>query len=151
MTTVLRRRSIRHDMYTDGACSGNPGPGGWAWAVLDLGIFGQGSAKSTTNQRMELQAVLEGLLFWTVTYPRPVRICTDSAYVMNCFVQKWHRSWKDGRKRNGDPVSNWDLWSDLIPLVLENDVTWLKVKGHSGNHGNEYVDRLAVEAKIQQL
>lgn len=148
MTTVVQRRRTRVDIYTDGACSGHPGPGGWAWSTLDGKICDSGGTASTTNQRMEMMAVLMALRDFP-SGKNPVTICTDSAYVMNCFVDGWHRSWKDGKKRNGhgDDVSNWDLWKPLITLVGERDVQWRKVKGHSGDPGNDLVDKMAVLAK----
>ena len=145
MTTYVRRRLKRLDIYTDGACSGSPGPGGWAWAYEKDGswVHDSGGERSTTNQRMEMTAAWKAV----ASNPGPLRICTDSAYVMNCFTQQWYLGWRDGRKRNGDPVANWDIWWRFITLVNSRDVTWLKVKGHSGDPGNDFVDRLAVQAK----
>ena len=130
-------------MYTDGACSGNPGPGGWAWAVPG-GRFASGADPQTTNQRMELAAVLDAVR----TLDGPLDVVSDSTYVVNCFRDRWwegwlKRGWVNSRK---DPVANRDLWEPLIDLVRERgDVTFRWVKGHSGDEMNDLVDRLAVE------
>lgn len=132
-------------VYTDGACSGNPGPGGWAWIVPD-GPFGAGPAADTTNQRMELQAVLEAL----TELSGEVEVVSDSTYVVNCFRDGWwkgwlKRGWKNSQKK---PVANRDLWEPLIALYREreSELTFTWVKGHSENLWNDYADRLAVEA-----
>ncbi len=141
-------------IYTDGACSGNPGPGGWAWAVAPGGEpHGAGGEARTTNQRMEVQAVIEALrahdrLADDNGAPLPIEIVSDSTYVVNCFRDRWHVKWE----RNGwvnskkQPVANADLWRPLIELVAANDVTFGWVKGHSGDPMNDLVDRLAVAA-----
>jgi len=133
-------------VFTDGACAGNPGPGGWAWAVSPDGQrFANGGAPHTTNQRMEVQAVLEALR----SIDGPVQIVSDSTYVVNCFRDRWwegwiRRGWKNSQNK---PVANRDLWEPLIALVrARGDVTFRWVKGHSGDPMNELVDRLAVEA-----
>ena len=134
-------------VFTDGACRGNPGPGGWAWAVSPTGdVFGSGGAKHTTNQRMEVQAVLEAL---KTLSGGPIEIVSDSTYVVKCFNDFWWkgwiaRGWKNSQKQ---PVANRDLWEPLVELVRSrNDVTFRWVKGHSGNAMNDLVDRLAVAA-----
>jgi ribonuclease HI len=134
-------------VYTDGACQGNPGPGGWAWAVPD-GRWGAGADPATTNQRMELMAALEALR----TLGGPLDIVTDSTYVANCFRDKWYVGWrrKGWRNSQGKPVANRDLWEPLIDLVLASDSTFRWVKGHSGDVMNDYVDRLAVAAAASQ-
>jgi len=133
------------EIYTDGACSGNPGPGGWG-AVLQYGnrtkeLWG-GEAEPTTNNRMELTAAisaLEGL-----TRKSTVRLHTDSSYVRNGVT-----GWLAGWKRNGwktaskQPVKNEDLWRRLDTAAGKHDVQWLWVKGHAGNPGNERADALA--------
>ena len=135
-------------VFTDGACSGNPGPGGWAWAVPD-GPFASGFAEHTTNQRMELTAAFEAV----GTIEGPLEIVSDSTYVVNCFKQGWHkgwlaRGWLNSQKK---PVANRDLWEPFIELVLERgDVTFRWVKGHSGDAMNDLVDGLAVEAILQK-
>ena len=130
--------------YTDGACSGNPGPGGWAWAVPD-GPFASGAAPDTTNQRMELQAAHEAVQ----AIDGPLEVVSDSTYVVNCFRDRWYagwhrRGWKNSKK---EPVANRDLWEPFIDLVLaRGDVAFRWVKGHSDDPMNDLVDRLAVAA-----
>ena len=135
-------------VFTDGACSGNPGPGGWAWAVSPDGTpCGSGGTARTTNQRMEVQAVLEALK--ALPAEHPVIVTSDSTYVVNCFKDRWwegwmRRGWKNASKQ---PVANQDLWKPLIELVLQRgNVSFRWVKGHSGNAMNDLVDRLAVAA-----
>jgi ribonuclease HI len=134
-------------IYTDGACSGNPGPGGWAWAVAPEGEpSGTGGEGRTTNQRMEITAVLEALR----ANPGEVTIVSDSTYVVNCFRDRWYVKWQANGWRNSkkEPVANADLWRPLIDLYLARTprpaFRW--VKGHSGDRMNDLVDRLAVEA-----
>jgi ribonuclease HI len=131
------------EVWTDGACSGNPGPGGWAWAVPD-GRQDSGSAPVTTNQRMEIQAALEAVR----ALPGPLVVVSDSTYVVNCFRDGWWRGWLARGWTNSQrkPVANRDLWEPLVQLVNERgDVTFRWVKGHSGDPMNDLVDRLAVE------
>src|SRR2546423_2205570 len=137
-------------VYTDGACSGNPGPGGWAWAVAPSGPFGSGAEAKSTNQRMELQAVLSALQ----ALDGPVEVRSDSTYVVNCFRDRWWegwlaRGWLNSQKK---PVANRDLWEPLITAYRgragEISFTW--VKGHSTDPMNDVVDRLAVEASLTQ-
>jgi ribonuclease HI len=135
-------------VYTDGACSGNPGPGGWAWAVPG-GAFASGAEAQTTNQRMELTAALEAIR----SIDGPLEVVSDSTYVVNCFRDRWWegwiaRGWLNSQKK---PVANRDLWEPLVDLVRSRgDVTWRWVKGHSGDPMNDLVDRLAVEAALEQ-
>ena len=132
-------------VYTDGACSGNPGPGGWAWAVGPHGApSAAGGEAHTTNQRMELTAVLEALR----ALDRPLTVVSDSIYVINCFRDKWHVRWQANGWRNAkkQPVANADLWRPLVELVLAGDVHFQWVKGHSGDRLNDLVDQLAVAA-----
>ena len=134
-------------VYTDGACSGNPGPGGWAWAVAPDGSrFDSGGEPLTTNQRMEITAVLEALR--ALVDEGPVEVVSDSTYVINCFRDKWYVRWAANGWRNAkkQPVANADLWRPLIELVEANDVTFRWVKGHSGDRLNDLVDQLAVAA-----
>ncbi len=137
-------------VYTDGACSGNPGPGGWAWAVAPDGHpSGSGGERSTTNQRMEITAVLEALRTLGGTGPRrTIRVVSDSSYVVNCFRDRWWQRWQQNGWRNAkkQPVANADLWRPLIELVQHHDVTFGWVKGHSGDPLNDLVDQLAVAA-----
>jgi ribonuclease HI len=134
-------------VYTDGACSGNPGPGGWAWAVPD-GRWAAGASPATTNQRMELTAALEALR----TLGGPLDVVTDSTYVANCFRDKWYVGWhrRGWRNSQGKPVANRELWEPLIELVLATGSTFRWVKGHSGDVLNDFVDQLAVEAARAQ-
>jgi ribonuclease HI len=136
-------------VYTDGACRGNPGPGGWAWAVDD-GPSDSGGEPHTTNQRMEVMAVIQALQSLT----GPVHVVSDSTYVVNCFRQKWWVGWRRRNWRNsqGKPVANRDLWESLLTLALDDGrpVTFSWVKGHSGDKMNDLVDRLATEAADRQ-
>ena len=135
-------------VYTDGACSGNPGPGGWAWAVApDLDPSASGGARSTTNQRMELYAVIDALRTLTVR-EAGLDVVSDSTYVVNCFRDRWWARWQQNGWRNAkkEPVANADLWRELVELVNGNDVRFRWVKGHSGDPMNDAVDRLAVAA-----
>jgi ribonuclease HI len=136
------------ELWTDGACSGNPGPGGWA-AVLRCGERSRelaGGEKLTTNNRMELQAVIEGL----AALDRPCRVTVhiDSTYVMHAITKRWiagwqKRGWKTAAKT---PVANRELWEELLAAMEQHDVEWVPVKGHAGVELNERCDRLAVEA-----
>ncbi|MCV6590031.1 MAG: ribonuclease HI [Marinobacterium sp.] len=132
------------NIYTDGACKGNPGPGGWG-ALLRYGEAEKqlyGGAPETTNNRMELQAAIEAL---TILNRRcQVVLTTDSQYLRKGVTQ-WLQNWK----RNGwktvakTPVKNVDLWQQLDQLIAEHDIDWRWVKGHSGHPGNELADQLA--------
>lgn len=136
-------------VYTDGACSGNPGPGGWAWAVPN-GAFRSGAAAHTTNQRMEITAALEAVR----TIEGPVEVVSDSTYVVNCFRDRWWqgwlaRGWTNSQKK---PVANRDLWEPLIDAYRAEPgrVSFRWVKGHGTDPMNAMVDRLAVEAAAAQ-
>jgi ribonuclease HI len=137
-------------VYTDGACSGNPGPGGWAWAVAPDGVpFGAGGETATTNQRMELTAVLEALRALGVgSEAGAIEIVSDSTYVVNCFRDKWWVKWERNGWNNSkrQAVANADIWRPLVELVSAGDVTFRWVKGHSGERMNDLVDQLAVAA-----
>jgi ribonuclease HI len=139
----------RTTVYTDGACIGNPGPGGWAWAVPGGG-YASGVAPATTNQRMELTAALQAAR----SLPGPLLVVSDSTYVVNCFKNKWYVSWekKGWRGSNRQPVANQDLWRPLIDLFHadEDRLTFQWVKGHSSDAMNDVVDRLATEAARTQ-
>jgi ribonuclease HI len=131
------------EVWTDGACSGNPGPGGWAWATQD-GRQDSGADPATTNQRMEIRAALEAVR----ALSGPLVVVSDSTYVVNCFRDGWWKGWlargwvTSARK----PVVSRDLWEPLITLVNERgDVSFRWVKGHSGDPMNDLVDALAVE------
>jgi ribonuclease HI len=138
-------------VYTDGACSGNPGPGGWAWAVPD-GPYASGADPHTTNQRMEITAVLEAVTTLSAA-PGPIEVVSDSTYVVNCFRDKWYVKWQKRGWVNSQrkPVANRDLWEPLVELVVgRGDVTFRWVKGHGDDAMNDLVDRLAVEASLTQ-
>lgn len=135
------------EIYTDGACSGNPGPGGWAAILISSGREKEisGFCESTTNNRMELQAAIEAIKALKVSCN--VTIYSDSAYLVNAFVENWLKNWKLNGWRNSSkaPVSNSDQWQELDVLVSKHNVTWRKVKGHSDNPYNNRCDKLAVE------
>jgi len=131
-------------VWTDGACSGNPGPGGWAWATRD-GRQDSGGAAAATNQRMEIQAALEAVR----ALPGPLIVVSDSTYVVNCFRDGWWRGWlaRGWLTSAKKPVANQDLWAPLVTLVRDRgDVEFRWVKGHSGDRMNDLVDALAVAA-----
>ena len=136
-------------VYTDGACIGNPGPGGWAWAVPD-GPYASGADPQTTNQRMEIKAALEAVL----AHEGPLEVVSDSTYVVNCFRDRWWEGWiaRGWTNKARQPVANRDLWEPLIAAVRADPkrvrFTW--VKGHSADVMNDLVDRLAVEAARTQ-
>ncbi len=136
-------------VYTDGACSGNPGPGGWAWAVPE-GRYQSGAASLTTNQRMEIQAALEAVM----VLDGPLEIRSDSTYVVNCFRDGWWQGWLARGWRNSQkkPVANRDLWEPLIDLYRRDPgrLHFQWVKGHGTDLMNDLVDRLAVEAALTQ-
>ena len=137
-------------VYTDGACSGNPGPGGWGWAVAPGGQpQGSGGDSTTTNQRMELLAVLEALRALGVgAEAGRVEVVSDSTYVVNCFRDRWWAKWQRNGWKNSkkQPVANADIWKPLVELVNSGDVSFRWVKGHSGDPMNDLVDELAVAA-----
>lgn len=135
-------------IYTDGACSGNPGPGGWA-AILRYGDHGKelsGGDRATTNNKMELTAAIKALE--ALKRPCGVVLYSDSSYLINAFRQNWVGKWqKNGwRAKGGHAVKNQDLWQQLIALMAEHDVQLRKVKGHSGDEYNERCDELAKAA-----
>ena len=134
-------------VFTDGACAGNPGPGGWAWAS-DEQTYASGHEAGSTNQRMEVRAAYEAVL----AHPGPLLVVSDSTYVVNCFRDGWWRGWlaRGWRNASKQPVANRDLWE---PFVTEfqrrgdrEPIAFRWVKGHSGNAMNDLVDRLAVKA-----
>lgn len=143
-------------VYTDGARVGT-GKGGWAWVLvrqhegfIEVMDADSGYEDATTNQRMEVKAVIEALKAAQLKrWPQPLVIVSDSAYVVNCFLQGWWKGWlmRDWVNSQRKPVANRDLWEQLIALVSgHRDVTWEWVKGHSGVPGNEEADRLASQA-----
>ena len=132
-------------IYTDGACSGNPGPGGWG-ALLMYGTAKKelsGFEAGTTNNRMELTAAIEALS--ALKEPCEVELYTDSAYLCNAFLQRWLQSWqKNGwKKADKKPVENRDLWERLLELTARHSVKFHKVKGHADNEYNNRCDKLA--------
>ncbi len=132
------------EVWTDGACSGNPGPGGWAWATED-GRQASGGADRTTNQRMEIEAALEAVR----ALDGPLVVVSDSTYVVNCFRDSWWKGWiaRGWTTSARKPVANRELWEPLVQLVRDRgDVSFRWVKGHSGDPMNDLVDRLAVAA-----
>ena len=138
-----------YQVYTDGACRNNQAPGGqlggWGCVFVD-GPSYSGADPSTTNNRMELTAAIEALKH---TPPNAtVRLFSDSAYVINAFLQNWFSGWERRGWKNskGQPVENQDLWRTLRCLADERQVEWVKVKGHAGNRFNETADQLAVSA-----
>ncbi|MFT4658544.1 MAG: ribonuclease HI [Ilumatobacter sp.] len=138
----------RIEVFTDGACRGNPGPGGWGWAVAPGGSpTGSGGTADTTNQRMEVYAVLDAIRTLG-SDGTPLEIVSDSTYVVKCFNDKWWVKWEKNGWKNSkkQPVANVDLWKPLIEVVQAGDVTFRWVKGHSGHPMNELADRLAVAA-----
>ncbi len=139
-------------IYTDGACSGNPGPGGWGSILMYKGNRKEisGGKKDTTNNIMELTAVIEGLKM--LKYPCEVEIYSDSAYVVNGFNQGWIYNWvKNNWKTSGkEPVKNKEIWQELYDLTKIHKVKFIKVKGHSDNEFNNRCDELARNA-IKQL
>ena len=135
-------------IYTDGACSGNPGSGGWG-AILMCGDFVKkiaGAEKETTNNRMELEAVIQALT--CLKKQSKVTLYSDSAYVVNAFNQGWIKNWQQSgwRTSGRKPVQNKDLWLRLIKLTQAHHVKFIKVKGHSDNQYNNECDELARKA-----
>ena len=132
-------------LYTDGACSGNPGPGGWGVVLEYAGNRKElsGYDPDTTNNRMELLAVVQGLK--SLKEPCNVEVFTDSTYVYNAFSQQWIEKWikNDWRNSNRQQVSNLDLWQQLLPLLDIHNVNFNKVKGHADNELNNRCDKLA--------
>ncbi len=138
------------DIYTDGACSGNPGPGGWGVLILNDGEENElcGGENETTNNRMEMMAAIKALQ--QMPAGEAVTLHTDSTYVMK-GITEWIKGWKARGWKNAakKPVKNKDLWLDLDELVSTRDVTWKWVKGHAGDPGNERADALANQGMDQ--
>ncbi len=135
-------------IYTDGACSGNPGPGGWGSILMYKGNKKEisGGKEDTTNNVMELTAVIEGLKL--LKFPCKVKLYSDSAYVVNAFTQKWIYGWlKNGWVNSSkEPVKNKELWQELYDLTKVHEVEFIKVKGHADNEHNNRCDELARNA-----
>ena len=144
-------------LYTDGACSGNPGPGGWAFLLHHPGTGKQlersGGERETTNNRMELQAVIEGL--GSLKRPAHVELFTDSVYVgkgLTEYMPKWKANgWRRKEGSKFLPVKNEELWRQLDELVAKHKVKYTRVAGHSGHEENDRVDQLAVAAYQKYL
>ncbi len=135
-------------LYTDGACSGNPGVGGYG-GILIYGTVEReysGAELQTTNNRMEVTAVIEGLK--RLKYPCKVEVYSDSAYTVNAYANGWIYGWKRNgwKKADGKPVLNVDLWEELYRLTQEHEVTFIKVAGHADNELNNRCDKLATGA-----
>jgi len=148
-------RNHRLEIYTDGACWPNPGPGGWAavfrsthGAMYDWCLTGH--APRTTNNRMEIGAVLAALR--SLSQPYEVVVCSDARYVVNAMTD-WVNSWqrRGWRKSSGEPVKNADLWVGLLSEARRHDVVWRWVKGHAHNQHNNRADELALRAMNQEL
>ena len=144
MISILKKVNI----YTDGACKGNPGPGGWGCVI----VYGEiekemsGGEASTTNNRMELSAAIAGLS--ALKEPCEVSLCSDSKYLVDAVKLGWARSWRAKRwvKSDGKPALNVDLWERLLELLAVHKVEFIWVRGHNGHAYNERCDRLAVAA-----
>ncbi|MDD3396926.1 MAG: ribonuclease HI [Clostridia bacterium] len=132
-------------LYTDGACSYNPGPGGWGAILLHQKALKElsGGEPETTNNRMELTAIIKGLQ--ALKEICIVDVYSDSAYVINAFIQSWTTNWINNNWKTSDkkPVLNQDLWKQLIELTKQHRVNWHKIKGHSSNIYNNRCDELA--------
>lgn len=138
------------ELFSDGACSGNPGPGGWGTLLRFNGVEKELSCgeKETTNNRMELLAIINGLE--CLKEPCKVRITTDSKYVCDAFLKGWLDTWiKNGWKTaNKTPVKNKELWKRLQELSIKHKLSWNWIKGHAGHPENERCDSLAVKARL---
>lgn len=157
----MNKSLITYEIYTDGAAKGNGREhcsGGWAYIILkDSSLIRKDSAcvLDTTNQRMELTAVIEALKacedLWNEDYE--YHIYSDSAYIINCYFQEWWKSWVrfDWKKSNGDVVKNADLWAQIVPYFNRRSFFFHKVSGHSGDYYNEMVDTMASEAALKRM
>ena len=138
------------EVYTDGSCLGNPGPGGWAYIIDDF--IGRGGAKVTTNNVMEMTAVVKALEKCIELGHDTVTVYTDSNYVKMGLLE-WSKNWeRNGWKTSkGEPVKNKDLWIELDEAVGSRKINWEWVKGHAGNEGNEKADELANQGVISMM
>lgn len=134
-------------LYTDGACSGNPGPGGWGALLIWNGKEKElsGGEVHTTNNRMEMRAIIEGLRALKRTCH--VKIHSDSALIINAFNKGWIKNWqkRGWKKADRKPVENRDLWEEMLKVAKRHQISWIKVKGHSDDELNNRVDALAVK------
>lgn len=146
------KKSLTVDIYTDGACSGNPGPGGWGilFRYNDVEKTLCGGEKNTTNNRMELSAVIHALN--SLTRRCTVTVHTDSQYVQR-GVQEWLPNWKkrNWRTAGNKPVKNKDLWEQLDQILSQHEINWIWVKGHSDHPENDRADALAREGMLPYL
>ena len=138
-------------IYTDGACSGNPGPGGWA-VIIPLNknnIILRGGKDNTTNNEMELQAVIEALK--AIDISTNIDIYTDSAYIEKAFNENWLDNWQKNnwKTANKTPVKNIEQWKELLELTNKHNVNFIKVKGHSDDKFNNLCDKIAVEESLK--
>ena len=144
MSEIKPKKTVQ--LYTDGACSGNPGPGGWGCILNFNGKTKEmsGHMPNTTNNRMEITAVLEGLR--ALKYPCRVKITTDSQYVFNSVTKGWAEGWKKNNwiKKDKKPALNADLWDELLTELSKHEVEFQWIKGHNGHSENERCDALAV-------
>ena len=144
--------ATRVSIHTDGACSGNPGPGGWAAVLLwkDTELRLSGGEKNTMNNRMELMAAIQALE--ALKRPCAVALYSDSSYLVNAFTQGWIDRWRAHGWQRADkkPVANVDLWLRLIAAAEIHRITWYKTKGHSGDKYNDICDALAVAETAKQ-
>ena len=148
---------MKYEIYTDGACSGNPGPGGWAAIVIDntnCPIYEiTGNEYNTTNNKMELNGFLAALTWCCAKTDENdiITIYTDSAYIFNCFKDKWYIKWQNNNWKNASrqPIANKDLWQSILQQydLIKNYIIIEKVAGHTGNEWNELADTLAVKAR----
>lgn len=153
VTSKVNKIKSTARIFTDGACSGNPGIGGWGVVILSQKNVYKFSdwAENTTNNRMELQAVISGLKFAMKYKLKRVQIYSDSAYVVNAITKGWLETWSksDWKKSDGELVKNSEYWACLLGLINNKffkEVEFIKVKGHAGNHFNEMADELARNA-----
>ena len=141
------------EIYTDGACSGNPGPGGWGAVLIYNGYVKElsGGEKETTNNRMELEGVIKALK--ELNEPCFVKLTTDSKYVCDSINKGWVYSWREKgwKKADKKPALNVDLWEELLPLLETHNVEFVWVKGHNGHKYNERCDELAVNYYMQNF
>lgn len=150
-TSRMPRKKV--EIFTDGACSGNPGPGGWG-ALLRYGSSEKelsGGAAETTNNRMELSAVIAALE--ALKEPCEVTLCSDSKYVIDALTKGWARNWQQNNWKKADkkPALNADLWERLLTLTEKHDIHYIWIKGHAGHPENERCDRLAVAQSQKYL
>lgn len=145
---------MRVEIYTDGACSGNPGPGGWSAIIHtnDKVVKLNGGEVYTTNNRMELQAVIKGLIYCNKIKCKTIYIYSDSAYVLNPINNKWVKRWieRNWKTQKDEDVKNRDLWEEFVKayrqIKKDKKIRFIKVKGHSGNVNNNIADKLAKES-----